>query len=64
VNSYQKPNYVHSKTDLDRIVILGETVESKTIEFKQNLNLPKDNSAEETALDICQFINSDTPLDL
>ena len=58
MNSYQKPNYVHSKTDLDRIVILGETVESKTIEFKQNLNLPKDNSAEETALDICQFINS------
>ncbi len=53
-----KSNFIKSKRELGSLVKLGETVESIAIEFKRELDLTKRNSAEETALDICQFSNA------
>lgn len=64
MSSYQLPQYISSSSDLTRVVKLGETAESATLEFKADLPIsstPKDRRellAEEVALDICQFLNS------
>lgn len=55
------PVHIYTRQDLDQYISLGHTEESISIEFKRELPTNKfdlGRVAEELALDICQFLNS------